>query len=195
MWRETFLKEAQHNLSLEYLQEGHLEVGDYIYTSMIGYEPDATNPKEDKPLFLTDKPYKVLEIVKEGGTPTGVIMESEKGPWAMDFREDYITYFKHKQFTTDERLGLLDVVPFKIMELLHSYKEAPRAHIISTILQDNYSRDADKMQQLKENISESIYLLLQAGKIEKGNRPGFYKLTIDGQREMSLSLKKQFPSG
>jgi len=194
MWRETFLKESQKQLSLEYLQDGNIQVGDYIYTSLIGYEPTSTDPKKDKPLFLTDKLYKILEIPEEGRTPIGVIVNSEKGKWFLDFREGYIDYFKHKQLSTDDRLGMLDVIPFKIMELLNKFKEAPRTHIISTIMQDNYSRDAGKMQNLKEDITESIYLLLQSHKIEQGSRPGFYKLTIEGMREMNLTPDKQTPT-
>jgi len=36
------------------------------------------------------------------------------------------------------------------------------------------------MQQMKEDIVEAIYLLLQSHKIEQGARAGFYKLTTDG---------------
>ena len=190
MWRETFLKEAQEALSLDYIQQGNIKVGDFVYTPMLGKDPAAKDPVADKPLFVPDKLYKVLEIPKDAGLPVGIIVASEKGNWFLDGREGYISYFYHKKLSHDDRLGLLDVVPLKIMELLNKYGEVPRTHIISTIMQDNYSRDTKVMQQMKEDIVEAIYLLLQSNKIEQGSRAGFYKLTTDGLREMNLSPEK-----
>lgn len=186
MWRDLIDKIAQQKLSLEYIQEGHVKPGDFISTTTTGYSPN--DKKDDKPLFIADKLYKVIDVLREGDKPVGVVVNSEQGKWLLDARQSYIQYFNHVDLSPEERLGLLDVIPLEIMQFLDKYKEVPRTYIISELMQSHYSNDIRVMKKMKDDVTEAIYLLIQAGKIERGSRPGTYKLTLDAQRDLHEPL-------
>lgn len=189
-WRQTlsFLKNADQEipLTLDYVKDGKIKPGDFVTL-----KGTAMHPKENKVIFKPFVLYKVLEIYpQEGPSAQGLILNSELGKWYVHFDEDGgAGYFFHVTLTPEEELGQLEGLPFQIMEMLHKYKSITRNTLISEILQENYSEDKKKMDSLKNDIFRAIKLLLDAGKIQRSKRPGFYELSLDGQKEMQEHYK------
>ena len=187
-WRNTlsFLKQTDQEvpLTLDYIRDGNIKPGDFAMLKHSAID-------DGKIVFKAFSLYKVLEIYpQEGPGVQGLILNSELGKWYIHFGKDGgANYFYHATLTPEEELGQLEGLPFRIMEMLHTYKSITRNTLISEILQENYSEDKKKMDSLKNDVFRAIKLLLDAGKIQRAKRPGFYELSLDGQKEMQEHYK------
>jgi len=178
MWRDVMLKEviAEDN-TLTVQDVKSLNVGDYLIPIINGFEPE--DQVQEVPLFIKDKTYEILEV-----KPPGVVIESEKGNWWLDFSEGLGKFFRVKQLTSEEQLGELESLPYEIMKLLNEYGDVPRSRIITAVIQMSAVTDSSEVKALRNNIIKAIGLLFRAGKIQQSEKVGIYKLTPEGLQEM-----------
>jgi len=178
MWRDTMLKKVIAEDSTLTVQDvNSLNVGDYLIPITNGFEPE--DQVQEVPLFIKDKTYEILEV-----KPPGVVIESEKGNWWLDFSEGLGKFFRLKQLNTEEQLGELESLPYEIMKLLNTHGEIPRSRIITAITQMNSVTDKVNVSALRNKIIKAIGLLFQSGKIQQSEKVGIYKLTPEGLKEM-----------
>lgn len=174
-WRDVMKVTADRTLTMNDLKS--IRVGDYLVPVVEGFDPQDT--EKTVPLFKQGKPYEVLEV-----TLPGIVIESEKGNWWVDFSQGFGKFFTLKKLNNDEKLGLLGSLPFEIMKLLSEHGSIFRTRIITAIMQIYYTDDTVEMKELRDDTINSISLLLRTGKIEYGDTVGLYKLTPEGLKEM-----------
>lgn len=178
MWRDVMLKEViAEDTTLTAQDVNSLNVGDYLIPITNGFEPE--DQVQEVPLFIKDKTYKILEV-----KPPGVVIESEKGNWWLDFSEGLGKFFRVKQLTSEEQLGELESLPYEIMKLLNEHGDVPRSRIITAMIQMNAVTAPSAVKALRANVIKAIGLLFQTNKIQQSEKVGIYKLTPEGLKDM-----------
>lgn len=188
-WRDTLIITADRTLTESDVTS--LKVGDYLTPIVTGFDPE--DKEKTEPLFVQGEAYAILEV-----RPPGIVLDSAKGNWWLDFSEGYGQFFTLKQLSKDEELGKLEAIPYEIMKILAEYGEVPRTRIVAAIIQANYVTDPGEAKKLRADVSLSIRLLLDSGIIRRGEKVGMYSLTPEGLKDMwegSETNKEKWESG